>query len=148
MMKNQPSRAVSTAATNPGATAGRQLNPITHVRPPEAGYRGFAAEVILIRTWLELIRMCAMTTAHGTMGGQLPQAEELLELLESAEAAIVLKIDGGQALLDSLSGWETSLLHWEMNIAPSDCMVCKRAQAIPEDLPPEYAWALRVVAAA
>lgn len=85
-MKNQPSQPVVTGVTNTG--------------PVRGAVRSFAAEVVLIRNWVEIIRQCAMVTAHGTLGGNLPGSEELLELLEATETAILTSVHEGAALLD------------------------------------------------
>ncbi len=130
-MKNQPSQLVPASVTNTGTD--------------RAGVRTFAAEVVLIRNWVETIRRCATVTAHGTLGGQLPECEELLELLEANEAAILSDIPDGAALLDRLAGWEASLLHAAGHVPPSDCLICQRAKAIPDSMPAEYAWAMRVI---
>ncbi|WP_121254822.1 hypothetical protein [Nocardioides ferulae] len=130
-MKNQPSPLASTSVTNTGRGG--------------AGVRTFAAEVVLIRNWVELIRQCASVTAHGPLGGQLPNCEELLGLLDVVEDAIRCDIRDGAALLDRLADWETSLLHVAPQVPPSDCLICQRAKAIPEAMPAEYAWALRVI---
>ncbi len=85
---------------------------------------------------------------HGTLGGQLPDWDELLDLLEATEAAIVSDVPYGAALLDRLAGWEASLLHIGDEVSPSDCLVCRRAQAIPDEMPPEYAGVMQVLARA
>ncbi|GAB2755008.1 hypothetical protein [Nocardioides pakistanensis] len=158
MSKNQPSQAASAVATN------RSVEPAAdrHARSSSAARnskksrlrvisgspqdpRQFAAEVLLIRNWLDIIRRCAMATAHGTLGGQLPDVEELLAVLEAAEEAIAARILGGASLLDHLAGWEASLLHHAPGIQPDDCLVCERGREIPDDLPADYAWALRVI---
>lgn len=128
-MKNQPSPLAPVSVTNTGT----------------ASVRTFAAEVVLIRNWVEIIRQCASVTAHGTLGGQLPNCEELLGLLEVIEDAIRSDIPDGAALLDRLADWETGLLHVSPQVPPSDCLICQRAKAVPEAMPAEYAWALRVI---
>lgn len=133
-MKNQPS----------------PLEPssVTKIGTPRADVRSFAAEVVLIRNWVETIRHCAMVTAHGTLGGQLPGVDELLERLEAIETAILTTVHEGAALLDQLADWEASLLHVATEVPPTHCLVCERAKAIPVDMPADYAWAMRVVAEA
>lgn len=130
-MKNQPS----------------QLDPtsVTRVGPVRADVRSFAAEVVLIRNWVQTIRLCAMVTAHGTMGDQLPECEELLERLEAIETAILTEVSEGPALLQRLAHWEASLLHVAREVPPTHCLVCERAKEIPADMPAHFAWALRVV---
>lgn len=130
-MKNQPSPLDPTTVTKIGSD--------------RADVRSFAAEVVLIRNWVQTIRHCAMVTAHGTLGGQLPDVGELLERLEAIETAILTGVNEGAALLERLADWEASLLHVALEVPPTHCLVCERAKAIPADMPADYAWALRVV---
>ncbi len=133
-MKNQPSQPVASG--------------VTYTAPVGRTVRSFAAEVVLIRNWVELIRQCAMATAHGTLGGNLPECEELLELLEATETAILTGVHEGAALLDRMAAWEASLLHIAPHVPPTHCLMCQRAKSIPDALPTEYAWAMRVIAEA
>lgn len=144
MLKNQPSHVASASGTNRSGTESAKRS-LHVVRGADPAMRTFAAEILLIRNWLDIIRRCARATAHGTAGGQLPMAEELLEILDAAEEAIATRIPGGEALLDALAGWEASLLHFEPDIDPRHCITCNRAAEVPEDLPAEYAWGLRVI---
>lgn len=157
MLKNQPSQIAAATATQAGGYAATRLangspaagecghgrmRVIPGTRPD---VRGFAAEVVLIRNWLQIIRWCALVTAHGTFAEHYPSCEELLGQLEAVETAITTRIATGADLLDALAGWEASLLHLGTGIPPTDCLVCERAKAVPDDLPAEYAWAIRVV---
>lgn len=139
MLNNQPSQAAAAAMTN----AGRDN--ATGSRPTPPHYLRFTAEVVLIRNWLRIIRQCSMVAGHGTICGRLPSHEELLLLLEAAEEAIASRVESGAALLDRLTGWEASLLHWEPDTDPDDCLIRRRAKGIPVDLPSDYAWALLVL---
>jgi len=134
MMKSQPSQSVVRGVTNTG--------------PVRGAVRSFAAEVVLIRNWVEIIRQCAMVTAHGTLGGKLPGCEELLELLEATETAILTGVHEGAVLLDRMAAWEASLLHVAPHVPPTHCLICQRAKSIPDAMPAEYAWAMRVIAEA
>lgn len=139
MLNNQPSKVAAAAPTNVGRDGA------TSSSPKPAHHRRFAAEVVLIRNWLQIIRQCAMVVGHGTMGGKLPSHQELLELLEAAEEAIASRVESGAALLNQLAGWEASLLHREPGTDPDHCLICRRAKGIPDDLPPDYAWAVLVL---
>lgn len=157
MKKNQPSQTAPAAATTRNGVAGASSHgPSSGVAKSQKSRlrvipgspqdpRQFAAEVLLIRNWLDIIRRCATATAHGTLGGKLPDCEELLAVLEAAEEAIAARLPTGASLLDSLVGWEASLLHHAPGIHPDDCLVCERGREIPDDLPADYAWALRVI---
>ncbi len=154
LSKYQPSRAASTATTNrssdpaadnldrPGVAASNPLRVIPGARQDP---RQFAGEVLLIRNWLDVIRRCATIAAHGTAGGPLDEYGELLALLEATEEAVVTRVPAGAALLDQMTGWEASLLHHAPGIASTSCLICERAREIPDDLPADYAWALRVI---
>lgn len=131
MMKNQPSQLVPTSVANTG--------------DDNTDFWEFAAEVVLIRHWVEIIRQCAMVTAHGTLEGKFPECEELLELLEAIETAILTRMHEGAALLDRMAEWEASLLHVAPQVPPTDCLICQRAKAIPDAMPAAYAWAMRVI---
>lgn len=156
MSKNQPSQIATVTGTYQGARAARPLaETIVSANPArrslrmaagtDAALQSFAAEVRLIGNWLDVIRRCARLTAHGLAAEDPTTAEELLDVLVAAESAIATRIAGGAELVDALAGWEASLLHIDLGVRPRDCLTCNRAEEIPEDLPAEYAWGLRVI---
>ena len=147
MMKKQPSSGiVLTTYLRPASVLdGVVEDPWSaDVHDPERSRR-FAGEVRLISRWLTLSRHAALVAAHGTLGGQLPDEEELLHLLHAVEEAIRDRVVNGPSILDELAEWESSLLHYAPSVAPVHCLVCRRAEDLPKALPADYAWALQVV---
>ena len=146
MMKKQPSSSIVSATDRPATV----LNGVvedpwsTDVPDPERSHR-FADAVGLLNRWLRLTRQATTVAAHGTLGGQLAEEEELRDVLQALEETIRERVADGQGVLDDLAAWEASLLHYAPTVAPVHCLVCRRAEDLPSALPADYAWALQVV---
>src|SRR5690606_36966042 len=104
------------------------------------------SEVRLLRTWLGLVAETAQVAAHGPAGANARSHGELLNLLMEPEFTICTHVGGGGALLDSLTGWEASLLHIADGVPAVDCLTCRRGRRIPDDLPVEWQLALSIPA--
>lgn len=66
-------------------------------------------------------------------------------MLIALEDTIVQRVPDGEAILETLTSWQTNLIHIEPEVKPQDCLICWRARRVPQGLPARYTRALRVI---
>jgi len=123
-------------------------NPMTNpaVRASSVNDREeFVREVRLLDRWLRLNELYTVVTAHGDLGGTLPDEDALLEAKLVTETRLVEETLHGHHRLAEVESWEAGLLHPFSAADPSLCLVCRRAQFVPDALPIEYVWAIEVI---